>query len=58
MDEDTDYNSMLGDTISIDDGLSFVNETQARRPIEEASERPAKRTRRTTEKVKERDDGN
>jgi hypothetical protein len=49
---------MLGDTISIDDGTSFVNEAQARRTAEEeTSGRPAKRTRRTAEKVRQRDDG-
>jgi hypothetical protein len=58
IDQDTDYNSMLGDTISIDDGTSFVNEAQARRTAEEeTSGRPAKRTRRTAEKVRQRDDG-
>lgn len=59
MDGDTGYSSMLEDTISIDDGTSFVNETQAHPPTEEeASDRPAKRIRRATEKAKERDDGN
>jgi hypothetical protein len=59
VDDDTGYSSVLEDTISIDDGTSFVNETQACRPTEEeASDRPAKRIRRATEKFKERDDGN
>jgi hypothetical protein len=59
MDDDTDYSFVLEDSISIDDGILFVDEMQARRPIEEeASDRPAKRTRRATEKAKERDDGN
>jgi hypothetical protein len=59
MDDDTDYSSMLEDITSIDDGTSFVNRAQAHRPAEEeASDRPSKRTRRATEKAKERDDGN